>query len=136
MISDGQYLTYNEYRELGGTLEETPFSLLEYEVRKIIDSRTQRRLVGAESTDIPTEVKMCEYRMIDSLNKYYESENTITSKGNITSESTDGYSIQYMTYEKVGDIINSKYAEFNDEITTYLTGVIYNNEHLLFTGIK
>ena len=41
-----------------------------------------------------------------------------------------------MTYEKVGDIINSKYAEFNDEITTYLTGVIFNKEHLLFTGIK
>ena len=136
MISDGQYLTYSEYRELGGTLEETPFSLLEYEVRKIIDSRTQRRLVGTDSTDIPTEVKMCEFRLIDSLNNYYESENTITGKGNIASESTDGYNIQYMTIGQISELINSKYAEINDEISTYLTGVIFNKEHLLFAGIK
>ena len=39
----GQYLTYLEYQSLGGTLEETPFNLLEYEARKQIDLRTQRR---------------------------------------------------------------------------------------------
>ena len=33
----------NEYRELGGTLDPTPFNLLEYEARRKVDERTQQR---------------------------------------------------------------------------------------------
>ena len=40
MTFDNQYLTYDEYDELGGTLEELPFNLLEYECRKITDRKT------------------------------------------------------------------------------------------------
>ena len=50
-----QYLTYQEYQGLGGTLQEVPFNELEFECERIIDSRTQNRL---KSTDeIPQEVK-------------------------------------------------------------------------------
>ena len=57
-----QYLTYAEYISLGGTLEEVPFNELEFECRRIIDSRTQNRL--KEVNEIPQEVKMLEYKMI------------------------------------------------------------------------
>ena len=50
-----QYLTYEEYMVLGGTLEEVPFNELEYECRRIIDSRTQNRLKNAD--EIPEEVE-------------------------------------------------------------------------------
>ena len=39
-----QYLTYLEYKNLGGTLGEMPFNLLEFKARKIIDERTLGRL--------------------------------------------------------------------------------------------
>ena len=57
MEFSGQYLTYDEYKALGGNLDITPFNLLEYEARRIIDSRTLQRLKGIEK--IQQEVKMC-----------------------------------------------------------------------------
>ena len=36
----GQYLTYQEYKGLGGTLELTPFNILEFEARRRIDEIT------------------------------------------------------------------------------------------------
>ena len=49
MQFEGQYLTYPEYRSLGGTLDITPFNLLEFEARRKIDIETQSRLKGANS---------------------------------------------------------------------------------------
>ena len=50
----GQYLSYNEYKALGGeTLDQMPFNLLEFEARRKIDSRTQNRLKNINSSDIP-----------------------------------------------------------------------------------
>ena len=54
MEFSGQYLTYDEYKALGGSLDQTPFNLLEYEARRIIDNRTLQRLKGIEK--IPQEV--------------------------------------------------------------------------------
>ena len=64
----GQYLTYQEYLALGGTLDEMPFNLLEFDARKKIDERTFGRLVdkGQEYQ----EVKLCVYNMITTLNSY------------------------------------------------------------------
>ena len=84
----GQYLTYQEYLALGGTLDEMPFILLEFDARKRIDKRTFGRLVdkGQEYQ----EVKLCVYNMITILNSYssYDTQNKA-----ISSESIDGYSI-------------------------------------------
>ena len=44
-----QYLSYDEYISLGGTLEEVPFNQLEYECRRIVDSKTQNRLKKADT---------------------------------------------------------------------------------------
>ena len=48
MDFSGQYLTYSEYKVLGGQLDQTPFNLLEYDVRKEIDKQTLGRLVNLE----------------------------------------------------------------------------------------
>lgn len=125
MTFDNQYLTYSEYQELGGTLEELPFNLLEFECRKIIDEKTQNRLF--EQT-IPQEVKLCEFKMINCVNDYSKS---LTS--GISSESTDGYSVSY------GDnktLVEAKQSELEDIVTTALFGVIVNNEHLIYIGVK
>lgn len=83
----GQYLTYDEYKALGGNLDQTPFNLLEFEARKEIDKYTFNRLVNLETQK--QEVKLCIYNLINQI-----SSNQANLNG-IASESTDGYSISY-----------------------------------------
>ena len=135
MTFEGQYLTYAEYQELGGSaIGEMPFNLLEFEARRKIDIKTFNRLVGGK--DIPQEVKLCEYKMIDSIANYNETNDNIANKGNIKSENTDGYSISYISASEVKNIIESKNIELDDIIRTYLLGVIYNGEHLMYIGVE
>lgn len=91
MEFENQYLTYAEYKALGGTLEEMPFNILEFKCRKIIDNLTFNRLTNLK-TQIQ-EVKMCIYDMINISSKYEQTSNK-QAQG-ITSESIDGYSVSY-----------------------------------------
>lgn len=123
----GQYLTYQEYLALGGTLDEMPFKLLEYNARKKIDERTFGRLVdkGQEYQ----EVKLCVYNMITTLNSYssYDTQNKA-----ISSESTDGYSISYGTPQK--STTEAKNSELEDVINSYLANVVIDNVPVLYRG--
>lgn len=132
MEFSGQYLTYDEYKAIGGTLDQVPFNLLEFEARKKIDERTQRRLQKVDN--IPQEVKLCVFALINSIDSYSSSLNT--SNKNVASESTDGYSISYVSGGQVQEIIKSKSAELDKIITTYLYGVIVNDQHILYLGVK
>lgn len=87
MEFEGQYLTYDEYKDLGGLLDQTPFNLLEFEARKEVDKYTFNRLVNLETQN--QEVKLCIYALIEQINS-----NKANLKG-VASESTDGYSISY-----------------------------------------
>ena len=133
MEFSGQYLTHSEYMNLGGTLEPTPFNILEFEARKKIDAKTENRLKNVDS--IPMEVKMCEYNMINSIQNYTNSTSDIIGNGNVASENTDGYSISYVTSAQMESVIKSKNAELNDIIRTYLLNVKVNNEHILYCGV-
>ena len=126
----GQYLTYDEYKSLGGNLNQTPFNLLEYEARKKIDERTLGRL--KKTSEIPTEVKMCILALTNTLNSYL---NENTNNKNVASESVGSYSVSYATGNQIQEIIKSKSVEINDIILTYLTGVIVNGEHLVYLGV-
>lgn len=126
-----QYLSYEEYQELGGTLDEVPFNELEYECRRIIDSRTQNRLKDAD--EIPQEVKMLENKMIQNLQGYYISLNKAQS--GVASENTDGYSVSYISSNQISQLIEGKIDVLQDLVSTYLFGVIVNNEHILYMGV-
>ena len=110
-----QYLTYEEYKGLGGTIDLTPFNLLEFEARKKIDIRTQDRLKGFESEEIPQEVKLCVYALINSIEIFA---NTTNNAGNVASESTDGYSVSYITSSQISDVVKSKNKDLDDIIRT------------------
>ena len=126
-----QYLSYEEYMELGGTLDEVPFNELEYECRRIIDRRTQNRLKNAD--EIPEEVKMLENKMIQTLQGYYISLNKAQS--GVASENTDGYSVSYISSNQISQLIEGKIDVLQDLVSTYLFGVIVNNEHILYCGV-
>ena len=126
-----QYLSYEEYQELEGTLEEVPFNELEYECRRIIDSRTQNRLKNAD--EIPEEVKLLENKMIQTLQGYYLS--LEKAQSGVASENTDGYSVSYISSNQISQLIEGKIDVLQDLISEYLFGVIVNNEHLLYCGV-
>lgn len=128
-----QYLAYDEYEELGGSLAETPFNILEFEARKKIDERTFGRLKGIKK--IPIEVKMCVYVLINTLESYSIGLTSSRNK-NIASESTDGYSVSYASGSQVQEIVKAKSVELNDIIMSYLSGVVVNNKHILYLGVK
>ena len=134
MEFSGQYLTYEEYRALGGTLDLTSFNLLEFEARRQIDIRTFNRLKNVE--EIPQEVKLCIFNMINSINSYLESKNNISTNANVKSESIDGYSVQYISSSDIEEVIKSKNSDIKDMINSYLLGVIVDGEHLLYCGIR
>lgn len=126
-----QYLSYEEYMELEGTLEEVPFNELEFECRRIIDSRTQNRLKNAD--EIPQEVKLLINKMIQTLQGYYVSLNKAQS--GVASVNTDGYSESYISSNQISQLIEGKIDVLQDLVSTYLFGVIVNNEHLLYCGV-
>ena len=123
----GQYLTYQEYKALGGTLDEMPFNLLEFNARMKIDERTFGRLIdkGQEYK----EVKLCVYNMIITLNSYssYDTQNKA-----ISSENTDGYSISYGAPQK--SVTEAKNSELEDIIDTYLSNLIIDDVFVLYRG--
>lgn len=84
MELSGKYLTYNEYRTLGGTLDETPFNLLEYEARKEIDKETLGRLINLKEQNQDT--KMCMFQLI-SL--YQSINNGVDISGNVINYSSE-----------------------------------------------
>lgn len=121
----GQYLTYQEYKGLGGTLSLTPFNLLEFEARREIDLRTQSRLVNEK--EIPEEVKMCVYNLINTLNLYKSEESKAKQ-----SESVGSYSV---SYGSGADITKNKNVEVKDIIKRDLHDIKVNGENLIYMGV-
>ena len=124
-----QYLTYEEYKSLGGTLGEMPFNILELKARQVINERTQNRLKNIE--EIPQEVKICVYDLINTMNKYNLSNNSTSS--NISSENTDGYSV---TYKSGTELTEEQKKQYDDVMETDLYGVIVDNTPILYLGVN
>ena len=127
MEFNNQYLTYEEYKSLGGTLGEMPFNILELKARQVINERTQNRLKNIE--EMPQEVKICVYDLINTMNKYNLSDNSTNS--NISSENTDGYSV---TYKSGTEMTTEQKAQLEDVMLTDLYGVVVNGEAILYLG--
>lgn len=108
------YLTYAEYKVLGGNLAETPFNLLELKAQKEIDKYTFGRLKNLQGQI--NEVKVCDYELINKFNNYINAEKNQAS--GISSESTDGYSVSYGT--KSSDSVSSMSKDIENCIKTYL----------------
>lgn len=129
MEFNNQYLTYEEYESLGGTLGEMPFNILELKAQQIINERTQNRLKNIE--EIPQEVKICVYDLINTMNKYNLSNNSTSS--NISSENTDGYSV---TYKSGTELTEEQKKQYDDVMETDLYGVIVDNTPILYLGVN
>ena len=130
MDFDEQYLTYLEYQELGGTLNEAPFNILEFQARKEVDKYTFGRLKNLDEQ--VEEVKLCVFNLINNLEGYNKD---LTKNKTIASESTDGYSITYKTLSS--DDINAKNSEIKNIIEIYLSSCqLKDGTPYLYRGLK
>lgn len=143
------YLTYDEYTEYGGTLDETAFNDLEFDAESIVNWYTFNRLKREEwkyALD-SEELKRCVYQLMRL--KQMEDELLASSTGGaswgvgwtkeagITQESNDGVSTSYNTLSS-GELM----SHFNggktkeDLINRYLGSIVNElGRNLLYRGI-
>lgn len=129
MEFENQYLTYDEYIELGGTLDETPFNILELEAQKNIDKYTFGRIKNLDRQ--VNEVKLCIYKLIECINSYtsYNNQNKA-----ISSENIDGYSVSYGQVAE--NVSKAKTNEIKGIIKTYLAECyLEDGTPYLFVGV-
>ena len=92
------YLSYDEYTNMGGTLDETAFEDFEFEARCQVDYRTFNRLKN--ETEYPEELKRVMYKLIqtavakqNSLTAGNSADGTGTAM--VASQSNDGVSVTW-----------------------------------------
>ena len=114
MEFENQYLTYEEYQELGGTLEEAPFNLLEFQAQNVVDKYTTGKLMKLEEQS--KDVKLCIAHLITVIQSY-ENNNKGSIKKGIASENIDGYSV---SYSDVNSTVEGKTNELKNIVYTDL----------------
>lgn len=124
------YLTYDEYKNYGGTLAEDEFTLAEFAARKAIDYQTASRVQAMET--VPEEVKLCIMTLIKLQAKY--SADALADNGAlINSFNTDGYS---ESYGGASDQIEAARKAMRVKIREMLYGVNDDNDvPLLYRGL-
>lgn len=118
-MAHAHYLTYDEYKEMGGAVPQTEFIQLEFKARKRIDYLTDSRV--KDMTNIPEAVKMCMMSLI-TVEAAVGVEAQVLNPV-VTSYNTDGYSESYgkaMGAEDAAVSMNATvrtllYGETNDE---------------------
>ena len=132
------YLTYEEYLNMGGTLDEAAFDNYLIDAEMLIDWYTFNRLEN--ETVIPEKVKKCVYKLIslaDMKSKAFVLGREVNGEGNasVASQSNDGVSISYNTISasQALDLIKS---DAENIIKQYLNGVVNSlGRKLLYRGI-
>lgn len=107
------YLTYERYKQLGGTLDDAAFTLAEFKARKRVDYLTASRV--QKMANVPEAVALCVFALI-GLETSIGAESQISSPL-VTSYNTDGYS---ESYGNIPTIAESD-AVMNKTVRTYLT---------------
>ncbi len=104
-----QYLTFDDYISIGGTLAETEFNRFEFRAERLIDNATQGRLENATTT--PESVKRCMFELVTYLSKVAQNGDNSA----VSSFSNDGYSVTYAEQktatQQIHDIIYDYLAD-------------------------
>lgn len=117
------YLSYDEYKSMGGVMDAALFPRFELKARKRIDAMTFGRV--AEEDPVRQSVKMCAYELIGAM--YSDETGAGLSGREITAMSNDGVSVTYSGSDFVG------YANI---VRAWLTGETdANGVHLLYCGV-
>lgn len=123
------YLTYDEYLELGGEMDESQYALAEFQARKRIDLLTLNRV--AAMAQVPEEVKMAMMVIMKADTKFSataQADNPV-----VASFSTDGYSESYGSATDQTSAVN---RQVDNTVTQMLFGVNDDNGvPLIYKGL-
>lgn len=119
------YLTYNEYVQQGGVLDNSAFARLEFRAGKLIDARTLNRIKSEQT--VPETVKMLEFELIKKL------DDTETRRAEtVSSYSNDGVSVSLVKPPSEAEAA----ALLDGLIVEYLTGeTTSGGVPLLYLGV-
>lgn len=138
------YLTYDEYSDMGGTLDETLFNTLLLDAQGYIDWYTFNRLWKEEwrTEEVMERVKICVYQLIGLV---AAKNNLLTPQGGnagginlnaqVSEQSNDGVSTTYAVLSGELLFAHAK-KEIEESINRYLTGVMNSaGRKLLYRGL-
>ena len=139
-----KYLTYDEYLDMGGELDETLFDSLSLDAQAYIDWHTFNRLWKEEwrTEDIMERVKICMFQLIKLLEvKSSVIAPDVSSTGGINvnaqlmSQANDGVSATYAVLS--GNALYEKTKEeIDDTIKRYLNGLMNSmGRSILYRGL-
>lgn len=133
------YLTYEEYQNMGGTLDVTTFNDLEFEARCKIDYWTFSRL--KKETTYPEELQRCMFKLIKLMNEAQLASSIdgqggdSASNAGIASMSNDGVSLSYNVLS-AKDAVELASKEMDDCIRQYLADVKNSlGQKVLYRGL-
>lgn len=135
------YLTYAEYQNMGGTLDETTFNSFEFEAETVIDWYTFNRL--QHEMDYPEKLKQCMYKLIQLAQEKQAAmslgeasgESAEGSSASIASRSNDGVSISYNVMN-AKDVFDTLKGEIELTVRMYLNGVVNElGRKVLYRGL-
>ena len=133
------YLTYDEYKSMGGTLEEIPYNDFEFQAEAQINYATFSRL--KTDTTFPNEVKRLTKYLVDLLEKQAaafslgKGSSSAGADAYVTSQSNDGVSVSYNGMASA-DLVTMCKTEVQNAIKNYLDGVTNEAGHkLLYRGL-
>ena len=129
------YLTYDEYKSMGGTLDVTTFTTYEYDAEVEVNNKTFNRLRNEET--IPEEVKRCMYKLIELVctkSKLFANEQE--GRGyQLASQSNDGVSSTYVTFT-ASELLEKSQMEVEHTVKKYLYGVYTaDGRALIYRGL-
>ena len=140
-----RYLTYEEYQNYGGELDETTFDSFEFQAEVEVDWYTFARLRSGmpSSEDDCERIKRCMYELVKLLHSKAQAQELPTVTGETTSggvasilsQSNDGVSISYNSLS-ASDIVKNSRREIQSYIQKYLNHVMDSlGRPLLYRGI-
>ena len=94
------YITYEQYKALGGTAEQSAFPLLERLARKKLDYWTQGRIA-----EVDDDIRLCMLLLIDAMGKIK------SGKKDVSSVSNDGVSVTYASAQTEEQLMGSVYDQ-------------------------
>lgn len=133
------YLSYAEYQNMGGTLDETAFNDLEFQAECEVDWYTFNRL--RNEAELPDVLKRCMYSLIKLISEQQQAYvvNPLDSNGNIkagiASQSNDGVSTSFNTLsaQSAAELIKQK---IEDTIKKQLASVTNSlGRKVLYRGL-
>ena len=126
------YLTYDEYDEMGGIMDDVLFKRFEAKARKLIDAMTFGRLQG--NMPVRESVKNCMFELVQAM---HEDETNVGFSGReISSMSNDGVSVTYVTGNSQTGAQNGSGARYAGIVRTWLTGETDAcGNHVLYAGV-